>query len=337
VNAVREDPVRRGLLYAGTERAVYVSLDDGESWQSLRLNMPATSIRDLVVKDDDLVIGTHGRSFWILDNVTPLRQVTAETARSAVHLFAPQAAWRVRWNMNTDTPLPPDEPRGQNPPDGAVIDYWIGRDGAGPVTLEILDGRGRLVRRYSSADPPHVPADIGNWPAYWQRPVRPLPVTPGMHRVTWDLRWAGLERESRRYPIAAVPGDTPAEPRGPWAVPGTYTVRLIAAGRTETASLTVRMDPRVTMAAAELEEQFAVSSRLADRVTALRVKLDAQGSPGRDEEQESAPADAAAARVQSLHRRALQLYDALQSVDAAPTAAMRREAEDVLSAIDALE
>jgi photosystem II stability/assembly factor-like uncharacterized protein len=337
VNAVREDPVRRGLLYAGTERAVYVSLDDGDSWQSLRLNMPATSIRDLVVKDDDLVIGTHGRSFWILDNVTPLRQVTPDTARSAVHLFAPQTAWRVRWNMNTDTPLPPDEPRGQNPPDGAVIDYWIGRDGAGPVTLEILDGRGHLVRRFSSDDPPYRPADVANWPSYWQRPVRPLPVTPGMHRVTWDLRWAGLEREPRRYPIAAVPGDTPAEPRGPWAVPGAYTVRLTAAGRTETASLTVRMDPRVTMTPAALEEQFALSSRLADRVTALRARLDAHGPPQQDDERESAPADATVARVQSLHRQALQVYDALQSVDAAPTAATRRAAEDVLSAIDALE
>ena len=125
MNAVREDPKRPGLLFAGTEEAVYVSFDAGESWQSLRLNMPATSIRDLVIKDDDLVVGTHGRSFWILDDITPLRQVDARVLAADAFLYEPQQATRVRWNMNTDTPLPPDEPAGENPPDGAVINYWL--------------------------------------------------------------------------------------------------------------------------------------------------------------------------------------------------------------------
>ncbi|MGH9889040.1 MAG: glycoside hydrolase, partial [bacterium] len=140
VNAVREDPVRRSLLFAGTEQAVYVSFDDGDHWQSLRLNMPATSIRDLVVKDDDLVVGTHGRSFWILDDITPLRHVQpAKLAQNAL-LFPPQKAWRFRWNKWPDTPLPPDEPAGENPPDGAILHYRLGAAAQGPVTLEIVDG-----------------------------------------------------------------------------------------------------------------------------------------------------------------------------------------------------
>ena len=148
VNAVREDPVRPGLLYAGTERAAYVSFDDGENWLPLRLNMPATSIRDLVVHENDLVVGTHGRSFWILDDVTPLRQAEREVAAADSFLFKPETAWRVRRSVNTDTPIPPEEPMGQNPPAGAIIDYWLKAD-AKLVTLEILDQNHRLVRRYS--------------------------------------------------------------------------------------------------------------------------------------------------------------------------------------------
>src|SRR6266536_513563 len=137
INTVREDPLRKGLLFAGSEKAIYVSFDDGEHWQSLRLNMPATSIRDLVIHDDDLVVGTHGRSFWILDNMTPLRQVNAEMAAAEVFLFRPPTTYRVRWNENTDTPLPPEEPAGKNPPDGAIIDYVLKSKATGPVTLEI--------------------------------------------------------------------------------------------------------------------------------------------------------------------------------------------------------
>ncbi|MDQ2898976.1 MAG: glycoside hydrolase, partial [Acidobacteriota bacterium] len=153
IDVVREDPKRKGLLYAGTERAVYVSFDDGDHWQSLRLNMPATSIRDLTIKDDDLIAGTHGRGFWILDDVTPLRQITARVAQSAAFLFRPETALRVRWDTNTDTPLPPDEPAGQNPPDGAILDYFLGKETSGEVTIEILDRAGQLVRRFSSGDP----------------------------------------------------------------------------------------------------------------------------------------------------------------------------------------
>lgn len=144
INSVREDAVRKGLLFAGSENAVYFSLDAGENWQSLRLNMPATSIRDLVIKDDDLVIGTHGRSFWILDNITPIRQINVNKTKETV-LLKPQKAVRVRWNMNTDTPLPPEEPAGENPPDGAMIDYYLNSNSSGPVKLEILNTKGKSL------------------------------------------------------------------------------------------------------------------------------------------------------------------------------------------------
>src|SRR5207253_4458649 len=145
VNTVREDPERKGLLFAGTERTVYVSFDDGDQWQSLRLTLPATSIRDLVVHQDDIVVGTHGRSFWILDNITPLRQIDAKLASSDAYLVAPQLTHRVRRNNNTDTPLPPEEPAGQNPPDGAMLDYVLKSAAAGPVTIEISDESGKPV------------------------------------------------------------------------------------------------------------------------------------------------------------------------------------------------
>ncbi|MGA9645827.1 MAG: glycoside hydrolase, partial [Candidatus Korobacteraceae bacterium] len=149
VNSVREDPKRKGLLFAGTERAVYVSFDDGDRWQSLRLNMPATSVRDLTIKDNDLAVGTHGRGFWILDDITPLRQFDDKVVASNAFLFAPELAYRVRWNTNSDTPLPPDEPAGQNPPDGTILNYYLKSPATGPATLEILDSAGTVVRRYS--------------------------------------------------------------------------------------------------------------------------------------------------------------------------------------------
>ncbi len=163
VNAVREDPGRRGLLFAGTEQAVHVSFDDGESWQSLRLNMPATSIRDLVIKDDDLVVGTHGRSLWILDDITPLRQLTPASVQEAAVLFRPQEAWRYRWNTNADTPLPPDEPAGQNPPDGAIVDYFFAVTRA--TTRRSRRSRAATSRTTGSARPRRCrarPASIGS-------------------------------------------------------------------------------------------------------------------------------------------------------------------------------
>ncbi|GAC1654422.1 MAG: hypothetical protein NVS9B12_04970 [Vulcanimicrobiaceae bacterium] len=260
VNSVREDPKQRGLLFAATERAVHVSFDDGDHWQPLQFNLPATSIRDLVVHGDDLVVGTHGRSFWILDNMTALRQLAKESA-AQTRLFTPALAYRIRWNENTDTPLPPEEPAGQNPPDGAMIDYYLGD--AAAVELEIRDATGSLVRRFTSGDA-QEPVDPGvDKPAYWIRPAQIPPATAGMHRFVWDLRYPPPHSLSHDYPISAIYKDTPREPRGPVALPGRYTVVLRANGRSYVQPLRIKMDPRVPLTAGQLSAQFALSRQVA--------------------------------------------------------------------------
>jgi len=262
VNAVREDPARRGLLFCGTERAVYVSFNDGDNWQPLRLNMPATSIRDLVIKDDDIVVGTHGRSFWILDDITPLRQITEQIAAGDAHLFKPQVAYRVRWNMNTDTPLPPEEPAGKNPPDGAIINYYLKSAATAPIVLEILDSANKLVARFSSSDKPDDIDAIGkevNIPTYWIRPSQILSTAAGMQRFVWNLHYPAPEGQRPEYPIAAIYGDTERHPLGPWALPGTYTVKLTVNGRGYTQPLTVKMDPRVKTSPEGIARQHSIA------------------------------------------------------------------------------
>ena len=189
VNVVREDPVRRGLLYAGTERGVYVSFDDGDQWQGLQMNLPVTSVRDIDVHGDDVVIGTHGRAFWILDDVTPLRQMDARPAASA-HLFAPAAAVRVRPAGFTGTPLPKDEPMAPNPPAGANIGDVVEGPAAGPVVIRIVDAQERTVREYSSEDrlPATDLAKIRVAPE-WAAAPSPPSTAPGMHRFVWPIRY----------------------------------------------------------------------------------------------------------------------------------------------------
>ncbi len=244
VNAVREDPVRRGLLYAATELAVYVSFNDGDDWEPLRLNMPHTSIRDLVVKDDDLVVGTHGRGFWILDDISPLRQMTAEIAAAGAHLFAPRETIRWPRDTNTDTPLPPEESAGKNPPDGAILYYYLKNAAAGPVTLQIFDSAGNAVRTFSSTDKaPAIPANL-NLPTYWLRPFQPVATGAGMHRFVWDLHGPPPAAGGREEPsIAAIYRDTPLT-EGEWLPAGNYTVKLTVAGQTQTQALVVKPDPR---------------------------------------------------------------------------------------------
>jgi photosystem II stability/assembly factor-like uncharacterized protein len=244
VNVVREDPVRQGLLFAGTETAVYVSFDDGGHWQPLRLNMPATSIRDLVIHEEDLVVGTHGRGFWILDDISPLRQLSPAVAAAAAHLFAPRATWRLPRDTNTDTPLPPEEPAGKNPPDGAILYYWL--KSAAPLTLEIFDSTGKSVRRFAGADKPEPVDPHLDVPTYWLRPFQPLSADPGMHRFVWDLHGPpshGGGRRAEEPPISAIYRDTPLA-QGEWMPPGRYTVRLTAAGQTYSQTLEVKPDPR---------------------------------------------------------------------------------------------
>lgn len=255
INAVREDPVRKGLIFAGSENAVYVSFDEGEHWQSLRLNMPATSIRDLVIKDDDLVLGTHGRGFWILDDITPLRQLTTTSLQT--QLFQPQTAIRVRWNMNTDTPLPQEEPAGSNPPDGAIINYFLADDAKGGVKLEIKDAQGNSIRTYSSNDTLYT-IPKSNTPDYWIREQQILSGKAGAHRFLWDMHHTPLN-EPAAYPIAAIYKNTAPDFTSPWVMPGVYTATLTVNGKTFSKQFRVKMDPRVKTPLAALQQQYNLS------------------------------------------------------------------------------
>ena len=266
VNAVRADPVQKGLLYAATEHSVFVSFDDGNHWTPLQYNLPHTSIRDLLVHDDDLVVATHGRSFWVLDDVQPLRELAAGHGEAPV-LFKPAAAWRVRRDNYTDTPMPPDEPMGENPPDGAIIDYTLKQAAQGPVKLEILDAKGTVLRTYASTDPVAPTPDqlrTNLIPPYWPKRLGPLPTSAGIHRWVWDLRMSRPTSPHYEYPISAVPGRTPLVPQGPLVLPGTYTVRLTVDGQTASQRLTVKMDPRIHTSAADLETLHAAAVALYD-------------------------------------------------------------------------
>jgi photosystem II stability/assembly factor-like uncharacterized protein len=267
VNAVREDPVRRGLLYAATENGVWVSFDDGGSWQSVQRNLPRSSARDIIVHDRDLVVATHGRGFWILDDVTPLRQVAAAMPDT---LFKPAPAYRIARSHYTDTPVPLDEPSAENPPAGAVIDYHLAQPASGPVTLEVSDARGKLVRRYSSSDPPELTdKQLARQliPAAWTRPHRSLGTSAGHHRWVWDLRGERPVASTYEYPISAVPGDTPRSPEGPRVLPGVYTVKLTTGRKTLTTTVEVKLDPRVKLGAAAVARQNQLEHRLAELVT----------------------------------------------------------------------
>ena len=224
VNVVREDPARKGLLYAGTERGIFVSFDDGDHWEPLQQNLPRTSIRDIDVHGDDLVVATHGRAFWILDDIEPLRELAADPS-PRTRLFAPAVAWRVRpWGF-TGTPMPKDEPRAPNPPSGAIIDYWLPAAAAGPVEISILDEQGRPVRRYTSAAHPEAPklSELRVTPD-WVQPPAPPSAAAGLNRFVWDLHYAQPKGDIER-------GDD-EDDAGVWAPPGRYQVELKVDGQT---------------------------------------------------------------------------------------------------------
>jgi hypothetical protein len=351
IDTVREDPVRKGLLFAGSETSVWVSFDDGAHWQSLQLNLPHTSMRDLWIHGSDLIVATHGRSFWILDDITPLRQIDEKATQSSAFLCHPAPAYRVRRDTNTDTPLPPDEPLAENPPDGAVLDYYLSQRAADPVTLDIMDAAGKLVRRYSSADAPEITeADLKTLsiPPLWVRTPRILPATSGLHRWVWDLHDTPPESLRHGYPIAAVPHDTPRLPQGPSALPGVYTAKLTVDGRTYTAPLTVNMDPRVKTPPAGFEQQYEAEKQLARMITrtteAIREARAAQEQIDKLAHDATGPlADHLAALgkkikaalgtggtfgpppaepgLMSVNGEASGLYGEIDSADAAPTAA----------------
>lgn len=264
LNAVRQDPKVRGLLYAAGENGVFVSFDDGAHWQSLQLNLPHTSVRDIIVHDNDLVVATHGRGFWILDDVEPLRALARKASLGKAFLFQPELAYRVRRSTNTDTPLPPEEPTGQNPPSGAILDYALAAP-AQHVAIAIYDDRGRLVRRYASDEPSPPPIPDLDKPLFWEKPFRRPPTGAGMHRFVWDLHESPPRELQPDLPISAVPHDTPRVPQGALVPPGRYQVRLDADGTVAERTLTVAMDPRVRISQVALQQQY----RLARRVTAM--------------------------------------------------------------------
>jgi photosystem II stability/assembly factor-like uncharacterized protein len=256
INTIKEDTKQKGLLFAGSETSTYVSFDDGENWQSLRLNMPASSIRDLMIKNDDLIVASHGRGFWILDDVNPLRAVANSNKNADAVLVKPADTYRVRWDMNTDTPLPPDEPAGQNPPDGAIIDYYL-KNNSTEVTLEILDSANHVIRKYSSNDKPYEMPAV-NVPLYWIRPQKILSANAGAHRFIWDLHYDPLN-EGISFPMTAVYMNTAPRISSPWVLPGNYIVQLTVNGKTYKQTITVKMDPRVKTPMTDLKQQLDLS------------------------------------------------------------------------------
>jgi hypothetical protein len=281
-------------LYAGTDTQAWVSFDEGDHWQSLRHNMPAISVRDLQIKDDekcrcaDLIAGTHGRGFWILDNVTPLRQAAAAKAalaKNEAYLFKPGPAVRVRSGVNEPTPWPPELPAGESAPPGALIDYYLPHDATGEVRLEILDATGRVVRTYASTEPvfdPDPGKDMAAYdkvcqknptaaycglPLYWPAPQFIISPKAGMHRFSWDLKFdpvspVDLIPAGDEEAAGAVPGRTYPNYNVPWVPNGTYTVRLTVEGAKKTQPIVVKLDPRVQIAPLALTQVNTLSSGL---------------------------------------------------------------------------
>ena len=263
VHAVREDPERKGLLFAGTELGLFVSFDDGDRWQPLQNNLPVSSIRDLVIHGDDLVVATHGRSFWILDDIAPLREWAQTIAAQDVHLFGPARAIRIRRSENRDTPLPLETPAGQNPPAGAIFDYFLKSPAATEVTLEIHDHQGNLVRRYSSEDKAPEASEAPEIQKYWLPRFAPLPKSSGIHRFVWDLRYAPPAAMRHEYDMTAIIGSgTVTMPQGPLVLPGEYEVALKVAGHTYKSTVTVDLDPRVKIPREDLAKQFELEQKI---------------------------------------------------------------------------
>ncbi|MGH6889787.1 MAG: WD40/YVTN/BNR-like repeat-containing protein [Rhizomicrobium sp.] len=356
VNVVRADPVKRGLLYAGTDAGVFVSFDDGASWSPLQENLPTAWVTDLLVHDNDLIAATEGRAIWVLDDLSPLREVSPALSQQSAHLFAPARALRVRLNNNRDTPLPPETPVGENPPEGAAIDYWLGAATKGPVTLEIRDSRGALVRRFSSTDKPEaLKAELYFAKAWVIAPAR-LSSDPGMHRFIWNLRYPRPDAITYDYGIAAVWGrGVPLDPQGPFALPGNYTVTLTANGTKESAPLAIGEDPRVHARQSDLAASLALSQKIASALTAasagfreqtaIRKALDAR-VPKSGKTSAALLALAAPLRAtpapgqpsfQSVAGNLASIEDALESADVAPTAAQQSFVADTTAKLDTLK
>ena len=260
VHAVREDPKKKEILYAGTEVGVYVSFDSGAHWQPLQLNLPQSPVHDLVVKDDDLVVATHGRSFWVLDNLTPVRQVTAQSANNDFVLYQPETALRLHYPEEFDR----RQPVGDNPPAGAMIDYYFKAAPKDEVTMDISDASGKVVRHLSNKEkkegeqPPE-------WPDRVER-VKTIPANEGMNRFAWDLRY----NDPIQVPGAFYTGNGP---KGPLALPGDYQVKMTMGAKTQTVPLKIVIDPRNKGSEPALQKQFELSMQVNDRISQLHQAI----------------------------------------------------------------
>ncbi len=263
VRVVRADPYKKGLLFAGTETGVYVSFDNGEHWQSLKLNLPTVSIRDLDIHDNDLIAATHGRAFWILDDITSLRQMNKKAFTGNAFLFKPETAIRIRRSENHDTPLPPEFPHGENPPSGAIIDYYLLTKPESPVVLKIFDQNGNLIRKFSSEKKPQPIASQPYFMTQWLPEFHPLTVHRGLNRFVWDLRYPPLPTKYHYYSMAAIAGKgTVREPQGPFVLPGNYIVKLIVDNKSYSQTFKVVMDPRVKISKEELSFQLNLALKI---------------------------------------------------------------------------
>ncbi|MGH9411216.1 MAG: WD40/YVTN/BNR-like repeat-containing protein, partial [Vicinamibacterales bacterium] len=320
VNCVRTDTHRDGLVFTATESSVYVSFDDGDRWQPLRLNLPTTSVRDIVIRDNDLVIATFGRGLWVLDDYSPLRQVTSEIEQQPAHLFEPGSGVRVRRDISGDTPFPPEIPHFENPPLGVVIYYSLMQAPAAPIAIDILDAAGRVVRHMSSAPVAPIAHVVREFPDWWLKAPTPLPTAVGLNRINWDVRYDDPPSAGEHVTIRAVPGETPMHYEGPLGLPGTYTVRLTVDGKQYTQKARVVNDPRSTVTAADLLAQHELQMRMYDGAKAADAAARLLGEP-----RGTATTRAAGQTPPSFDRirdTMNHLLEELDSADFAPTPSM---------------
>jgi len=354
VRSVREDRVKKGLLFAGTELGAFFSINDGDSWQPLQNNLPASPVHDLVIKDNDLVAATHGRAFWILDDISPLRQLTDEIKSEPAHLFQPSTAMRIRASTHGDTPLPPEEPAGENPPPGAIFYYYLKSPAQGDVKLEVLDSKGQVVRTYSSKDKPFEPPTPPAFPASWFKPENLLSPEAGMHRFLWDVRYSAPPIAQPGYSMFTVAGrDVPREPAGPQALPGSYQVRLSVDGKAYTQPFKLTMDPRVKTTPQDLEKQFSLEMKLVQALQQANLAVEAihaaaqAGKISTDDEKKLAgarrrrgEAEPAGGPQQPAFAQVIgnlaQLITNIDSADTAPTTQASQATEKTLAQAQAL-
>jgi photosystem II stability/assembly factor-like uncharacterized protein len=314
VGAIRQDPEQPRLLFAGTNRGVHVSFDAGATWQGLQLDLPTTGINDLLVHEDDVIVATQGRAIWVLDAIAFLRRLAATPLGESVVLVPPAPAWRLRFNQNKDTPLPPEEPRGENPPAGAILDYILPSGASDRVVLEVFGSEGDLVRRFASDDVVEAPNAEVYFADIWLGDPARLPTEPGHHRFVWNLRYPAPPTLGSSYSIAAVPGrPTPTRPQGSFVLPATYEVRLTVGEQTVAQPLEVVMDPRVEVTTAELAELLAFQEEVAAALG--RVVRLAELTEGADDELYG--------KARSIARVLTSLASDLEDADAPPTVPQR--------------